>query len=148
MRVGSSESSASRIAPGAGAEIGDPQGMISCAVGAQQFERALHHGLGIGPRHQRCGGEMQRQSPELLDAENARHRFAARGAAARGSRGGRLRRESACALAPVTMPVRSSPSAAPVKKPCIELGGVVAGRLEARRERAPGALDGLAAMFG
>ncbi len=61
---------------GAGAEIGDAQRAIEASTGAQQFQRQFDHRLGIGPRHQRRGRELQRQPPEFLLADNARDRFA------------------------------------------------------------------------
>ena len=39
-------------------------------------ERCFHHGLGIGTRHQDGWRHLERQSPELLDAGDAGHRFA------------------------------------------------------------------------
>ena len=44
--------------------------------GAQHFQRQFDHGFGVGPRHQRRGRELQRQSPEFLEPENARDRLA------------------------------------------------------------------------
>ena len=61
---------------GAGAEIGDAQRTIEVSAGAQQFQRQFDHRLGIGPRHQRRGRELQRQPPKFLLAENARDRLA------------------------------------------------------------------------
>ena len=61
---------------GAGAEIGDAQRAIEVSAGAQQFQRQFDHRLGIGPRHQCRGRELQRQPPKLLLAENAGDRLA------------------------------------------------------------------------
>ena len=61
---------------GAGAEIGDAQRTIEASAGAQQFQRQFDHRLGIRPRHQRRGRELQRQPPKFLLAENAGDRFA------------------------------------------------------------------------
>ena len=61
---------------GAGAEIGDAQRTIEVSAGAQQFQRQFDHRFGIRPRHQRRGRKLQRQTPKLLLAENARDRFA------------------------------------------------------------------------
>ena len=56
-------------------------GRFGSVIGAQHFERQFDHRFGIGPRHQRRGGQFQRQSPEFLVPENARDRLAGETAA-------------------------------------------------------------------
>ena len=60
----------------AGAEIGDAQRAAARPACVDRGERRLDHGLGLRPRHQRRVGDAQRQPPEFLAADDARHRLA------------------------------------------------------------------------
>ena len=74
--AGNSDNSASRIAPEPVPRSAMRSAAIEVSAGAQQFQRQFDHRLGIGPRHQRRGRELQRQPPKLLLAENAGDRLA------------------------------------------------------------------------
>ena len=85
----------------AGADIEDAQRLHAPAAMHDKVERGLDHGLGFRPRHQNVGRHDERQAPEFLAAENARHRLALE--PARGHRGHRVdftrsRMRSACAI--------------------------------------------------
>ena len=56
-----------------GAEIGDVQRTGPRAVAVEQCERQLDHSFGFRPRHQHGGRDGERQAPEFLLADNARH---------------------------------------------------------------------------
>ena len=72
--AGSSESSARNSAP-------EPVPRSAIRSGrerssAERIKRRLDHGLGLRPRHQRVGIEVEREAPEFLDADDARDRLA------------------------------------------------------------------------
>ncbi len=69
----------------AGAEIDQAQGPRRFG---KEPQACLHQRLGVGPRHQRLGGEPDRQTPELPSADDARHRLA--GESFRGGLGERV----------------------------------------------------------
>ena len=124
---------------GAGAEIGDAQRAIEVAAGAHQLQRQFDHRLGIGPRHQRRGRELQRQSPEFLLAENARDRLAREAPA-------RILRQSAASAEVSRRRLRDHAGQVEAEHGCqknarIEFGVIDAGGFESRRQRPPRALN-------
>ena len=108
----------------------------------REFEREFDHRLGIGPRHQRRGCELQRQSPEFLLADNARHRLARQATA----------REAfeACGFVLRQLALRCRDHAGEVEAervaceyPRVKFGGINRSGFELQGQRASRHLDGL-----
>ena len=92
---GNSLSSASRIAPTAGAEVGDAQRPRARTRSVDRGQRGLDHGFGLRPRHQRAGIDAQRQAPKFLPADDARDRLVREPALRQRGDGGSPRRSQA-----------------------------------------------------
>ena len=88
---GNSDNSASRIAPEPVPMSAMRKRTIRTRRGAQHFQRQLDHGFGVGPRHQRRGRELQRQSPEFPGARECARPARRRAGGARNPQAASLR---------------------------------------------------------
>ena len=78
--AGSSLSSASSSAPDP-VPISSRRSCSSAQAAAHdEIERGFDHRFGFRPRHQNVGRDVERQAPEFLAAENARHRLTSQSA--------------------------------------------------------------------
>ena len=140
--AGNSDSSAEQNCAGAGAEIGDAQRTIEASTGAQQFQRQFDHRLGIRPRHQRRGRELQRQPPKFLLAENAGDGFACDAAAGEFVEASRFVRGE-LALRGRYQAGQVEAEGVARQNARVEFGGFDGGGFEFRGERASRGFDGL-----
>ena len=118
-----------------GAEIGDAKRARARPVAIQRIERCFDHGLGFRAGHQRGAVDLKRQPPELLDPDDARHRFAGKPA-----RRQHRKRARFCVGKPAGVfdrkPGLVERQRVAGQHARIELGAIEAGLAELARERA------------